>query len=151
MPVGAMGKLHLVLLALHVFSLLFWVGSLVSITRVMASAEGEPEAVRARLAATARKIYRTVSSPWMGVATLAGLGMVAVMNGVYFRYGWFHGKLTAAIVMLALHFVLGSRVRAAEAGGLTDDAARSARALQLGVLAAAALAVGFVVVLKNWR
>jgi uncharacterized membrane protein len=144
-----MEKLHLALLALHVFSLLFWVGSLVSITRVMAAADGEPDAVRARLAATARKIYRSVASPWMGIATLTGLGMVAVMRGAYFRYGWFHGKLTVAIVMLALHFVLGSRVRAAESAGLTDEAARGARSLQLGVLASAALAVFFVIVLKN--
>jgi putative copper export protein len=41
-------RLHVLLLALHVFSLLFWVGSLVSITRVMAAAVGESDAVRAR-------------------------------------------------------------------------------------------------------
>lgn len=146
-----MARLHVLLLALHVFSLLFWVGSLVSITRVMAAAVGEPDAVRARLAATARKIYRAVASPWMGIATLTGLGMIGVMHGAYFHYGWFHGKLTVAIVMLALHFVLGSRVRAAEASGLTDEAANGARAIQLGVLVSAALAVGAVIVLKNWH
>ena len=59
-----MEKAHVALLALHVFSLLFWVGSLVSITRVLSAGDGEPEAVRARLAATARKIYRSVASPW---------------------------------------------------------------------------------------
>lgn len=146
-----MEKAHVALLALHVFSLLFWVGSLVSITRVLSAGDGEPEAVRARLAATARKIYRSVASPWMGVATLAGLGMIAVMRGAYFHFGWFHGKLAVAIVMLALHFVLGSRVRSAESNGLTDDVARGARSLQLGVLAASALAVFFVIVLKNLR
>jgi protoporphyrinogen IX oxidase len=149
MSPGAMQKAHLALLALHVFSLLFWVGSLVSITRVMAAAEGETDAVRARLAATARKIYRAVASPWMGVATLTGFGMIGVMHGAYFRFGWFHGKFTVALAMLALHFVLGSRVRGAEANGLTDEAAKGARALQLGVLVCAALAVLFVIVLKN--
>lgn len=144
-----MEKLRIILLALHVFSLLFWVGSLVSITRVMSAAEGEADAVRARLASTARKIYRAVASPWMGVATLTGFGMIGVVHGAYFRFGWFHGKLTAAIVMLALHFVLGSKVRTAEATGLTDDIARGFRSLQLGVLACAAAAVTFVVVLKN--
>ena len=73
------------------------------------------------------------------------------MHGSYFRYGWFHGKLTVAIVMLALHFVLGSRVRGAEVSGLTDEAANGARAIQLGVLVSAALPVGAVIVLKNWR
>lgn len=145
-----MNRLHVILLGLHVFSLLFWVGSLVSITRVLAAGQGESDAVRARLAGTARRIYRAVASPWMGIATLTGLGMIGVMHGAYFRFGWFHGKLTVAIVMLALHFVLGSRVRGAEANGLTDDVAAGARGLQLGVLIAAALAVVFVVVLKNW-
>lgn len=149
MHAADMEKVRILLLALHVFSLLFWVGSLVSITRVLSAADGESDAVRARLAATARKIYRAVASPWMGVATLTGFGMIGVMHGAYFRFGWFHGKLTAAIVMLALHFVLGARVRVAETNGLTDDIARGARTLQLGVLACAALAVGFVVVLKN--
>lgn len=138
---------HVALLALHVFSLLFWVGGLASITRVMSSGLGEPDEARKRFAALARKLYRTVASPWMGVATLTGFGLVA-LDPAYFRQGWFHGKLTAAIAMLALHFVLGSRVRAAEANGLTDDAARSARNLQLAVLVITAVAVFCVVVLR---
>jgi uncharacterized membrane protein len=146
----AMSKLHLILLGLHVFAQLFWVGSLVSITRIMGAAQGEAEAVRARLASTARHVYRTVSSPWMGVALLTGLAMIA-HNTLYFRMPWFHGKLTAAIVMLALHFVIGARVRGAEAQGLNDDAARSMRGLQLGVLLAALGAVLTVVVQKNWH
>lgn len=146
-----MTRVHLVLLAFHVLSLLLWVGSLVSITRVLSAAQGEPEAVvRARLASVARKIYRAVASPWMGIATLTGLAMVGVARGAYFHFGWFHGKLTAALVMLGLHFMLGARVRAAEASGLTDEAAQSARGLQLAVLAVAALTVGFVVVMKSW-
>ncbi len=145
-----MGKLSVVLLALHVFSLLFWVGSLVSITRVMAAGVGEPDAVRARLAAVARRIYRTVSSPWMGVATLTGLGMIGAAGGAHFRMGWFHGKFTMALVMLGLHFALGTKVRAAEASGLTDQAAEGVKPFQHGVLLVAAATVGFVVVMKYW-
>lgn len=151
MPGGAMARLSFALLALHVFSVLFWVGSLVSVTRVMTSAAGEAEAVRARLAAVARKIYRSVSSPWMGIALLTGVGMIALQRGAHFQIGLFHGKLTAVLVMLALHFTLGSKVRAAEANGLTDEAAGSARALQIGVLVAAALAVGSIIAMKHWQ
>ncbi len=148
-----MNAVQLVLLALHVLALMFWVGSLVSITRVLAAGQGDPEGgpVRARLAATARKLYRVVASPWMGVAVLTGLGMIAVAHGEYFHHGWFHGKLAAAIAMLALHFTLGARVRTAEATGLTDETIRRVRALQLGVLVSAALAVGFIVVWKGLR
>lgn len=140
-----------VLLATHVLSLLLWIGSLVSITRVITAGAGEEPAVQARYAALARRLYRTVSSPWMGIATLAGFGMIAAARGAYFRYGWFHGKFTLALVMLALHFVLGARVRAAEAAGRTDGVAPQMRALQLGVLVTAALAVFCVIVLKTVR
>jgi uncharacterized membrane protein len=151
MALGAMQRVTLVLLALHVLANLLWVGSLVSITRVITSAVGEPDAVRARFAAVARRIYRTVASPWMGIATLTGLAMIGVAQGAYFRFGWFHGKFTVALVMLGLHFVLGARVKAAEVSGIDEKTAASARALQLGVLGAAALAVLFVIVLKSWR
>lgn len=146
-----MQRVYLVLLALHVLADLLWVGSLVSITRVITSAAGEPEAARPRFAAAARRIYRTVSSPWMGVATLTGLAMIGVMAGQHFRFGWFHGKFTAALVMLGLHFALGARVRAAEANGIDEKSAGAMRSLQLGVLGAAAAAVVFVIVLKSWR
>jgi protoporphyrinogen IX oxidase len=139
------------LLATHVLALLLWIGSLVSITRVITAGVGEEPAVQAKLAALARRIYRTVASPWMGIATLAGVGMIAVAKGAYFHYGWFHGKLTLGLVMLALHFVLGARVRAAEAAGRTDGVAPQMRALQLGVLVTAALAVFSVIVLKALR
>lgn len=138
-----------VLLATHVLSLLLWIGSLVSITRVLTAGATEEPAVQAKFAALARRIYRTVSSPWMGVATLAGFGMIGVARGAYFRLGYFHGKFTMALIMLALHFVLGARVRAAEAAGRTDGVASQMRLLQLGVLITAALAVFCVLVLKN--
>lgn len=140
-----------ILLATHVLSLLLWIGSLVSITRVITAGVGEEPAVQAKFAALARRIYRTVSSPWMGIATIAGFAMIGVAKGAYFRFGWFHGKLTLALVMLALHFVLGARVRSAEAAGRTDGVAPQMRVLQLGVLVAAALAVLCVIVLKSLR
>jgi len=83
------------------------------------------------------------------LASLAGFAMIAVAKGAYFHFGWFHGKFTLALVMLALHFVLGARVRAADAAGRTDGVAPQMRVLQLGVLATAALAVICVIVLKS--
>ena len=87
----------------------------------------------------------------MGFALLTGLGMIGALHGEQFKHGWFHGKFTLALVMLALHFVLGARVRAAEAAGRTDGVAPQMRVLQLGVLVTAALAVVCVIVLKALR
>lgn len=139
---------YALVLSLHVFSLLLWIGSLVSITRTLSSAAGEPEAVRARLAVTARRLYRVVASPWMGLAVLSGLAMIAMLKGGQFRFGWFHAKLTFAIALLALHFVIGSRVRRAESDGLTAETDNTVRRLQLGVMAAALLTVFCAIGLK---
>lgn len=140
-----------ILTAVHLLSLMFWIGSMVSITRVMTSAAEQSEAVKSHMAAVARKIYRSVSSPWMGFALLSGLGLLAAAGGLQLRHGWFHGKLTAVIVMLALHFYLGAQVRGAEKTGITADTVKSMRAVQLAVLLTATIAVSFIVVWKGLR
>ncbi|MFO0626342.1 MAG: CopD family protein [Polyangiales bacterium] len=138
-------------LALHLLAVILWVGSLVSITRLLGVALASTGEARARLADAARTLYKTVSSVWMGVALLAGLGLIALTPGI-FRLSYFHPKLTAAIVMLALHFVLGAKVRKAQATAGDDAAFRAAlasvRGLQIAVLAVAALAVASVTILK---
>jgi hypothetical protein len=57
--------------------------------------------------------------------------------------------VTSALLMLVIHWVLGSRVRNAEAKELTDEIAHGARTLRLGVLVVSALAMVCVVILKN--
>jgi len=143
--------LYPVLLAVHVLSLLLWVGGLVSITRLLAGAGADDAPARATLARSARGLYRSVASPWMGIALLTGLGMIGALHGEQFKHGWFHGKFTLALVMLALHFVLGARVRRVEAQGLTDADIGWVRTLQLAVLGVAAGAVFCVIVLKAMR
>lgn len=144
-------NLSVTLLAVHVLAVIVWVGSLVSITRVLGVANDLQGDARARVTDSARAVYRGVSSPWMGVALLVGLVMIATTPGI-FRMHWFHPKLTAALVMLALHFVLGVKVRKAQAA--SDDAAftaalSSVRALQAGIFGTAAVAVASVTILKG--
>ncbi|MFO0625805.1 MAG: CopD family protein [Polyangiales bacterium] len=139
------------LLAAHVLAVVFWVGSLVSITRLLSLAKTLSGDARAKLTDGARAVYRSVSSSAMGIALLAGLGLIAA-NTAIFRMGWFHPKLTSALVMLGLHFVLGAKVRKAQAA--PDDAAyqsavASLGALQWAVVLTAALAVFAVIVLKT--
>ena len=123
-----------ILLATHVLSLLLWIGSLVSITRVITAGAGEEPAVQAKLAALARRIYRGVASPWMGIATIAGFAMIAVAKGAYFRFGWFHGKFTVALVMLGLHFVLGARVTGTQIKGAKSKAQQVEVAIEGGAV-----------------
>ena len=123
-------ELRLAVVAVHILSLFLWIGSLVSMTRVLSSADGEPDLVRARLATTARKLYRVVASPWMGIAVLTGALLIVLypqnwqaqdmaISGTHwlFKQGFFHAKLTGVLVLLALHFTLGARIRRAERDG----------------------------------
>lgn len=144
-------NLTITVLAVHVLAVILWVGSLVSITRVLALALDSAGDGRARLADAARGVYKTVSSVWMGVALLAGVALIVLTPGI-FRMHWFHPKLTAGVVMLGLHFFLGVKVRKAQAAGADDAGFRAAlasvRMIQVAVLAAAALAVSSVTILK---
>ena len=161
MPVSTPSVVYLVTAALHVLSLLLWIGSLVSITRVLGAADGEADAVRAKLASTARKIYRAVASPWMGIAVLTGIVLMLRypqnwqarsldMSGTrwLFKQGFWHTKLLGVVVMLALHFVLGGRVRRAEREGAPPGQAATMRGVQIGVLVTAAVIVMCIYV---WR
>src|SRR5262249_45736118 len=133
---------RLFIVALHVLSLLLWIGSLVSITRVLASAEGETDDVRAKLAGAARKGYRAVASPWMGIAVITGIILVVTAPAHEFRgqtlagwrwlfkQGFWHTKLLGVVLLLALHFVLGARVRRAERDGVAAPVARAMRGIQ---------------------
>ncbi len=144
-------QLYPVLLGLHVLSLLLWVGGLVSITQLLAGAGSDNDAVRTALARSARGLYRSMASPWMGFALLTGLGMIGALHGEQFKHGWFHGKFTLALVMLGVHFVIGARVRRVEAQGMSDADVRWARTLQFVVLSVAAGAVFCAIVLKAMR
>ncbi|MEZ4392087.1 MAG: CopD family protein [Polyangiales bacterium] len=144
-------NLTVTLLAVHVLAVILWVGSLVSITRLLGVAKDLQGDARARVTDGARAVYRGVSSPWMGIALLVGLALIALTPGI-FRMHWFHPKLTAALVMLALHFTLGVKVRKAQAAAGDDvayaAALSSVRALQAGIFGTAAVAVSAVTILK---
>lgn len=161
MPASTPSLAYLATAALHVLSLLLWIGSLVSITRVLGAADGESDAVRAKLAATARKVYRAVASPWMGIAVLSGVVLMLRypqnwqartldISGArwLFKQGFWHTKLLGVVVMLGLHFILGARVRRAEREGVPPGQAATMRAVQIGVLFTAAVIVTCIYV---WR
>lgn len=165
MPPAAMPPLgRLAMSALHVLSLMFWIGSLVSITRVLAAAQGEAGTTRDKLASSARKLYRVVASPWMGLALISG-GFLALTSprpagalaagasglNWLFTQGWWHAKLAGALALLALHFVLGARVRRAQREDLTENDVIHLRGVQVGVLVVTALTVSAAVIWKRAR
>jgi putative membrane protein len=135
-----------IVLALHVLSNVVWIGSIAAVG-VLVSKSADPELdakSRAAVGAGARAIYRTLAAPAFTVSFVFGVALVARDPGGYFRQGWFHGKLAAALAVIAFHHVIGARSKRAAAGTLSGDG--GARAMTIGLLVAAAAAVFFVIV-----
>ena len=95
--------------AIHIIGIVFWMGGLLMLTRVMAVAESPTPA-----------LIRGVKRLWMGY-TLPGL-LIVVISGVYqllFRglsfyfgpgQGWFHSKLTGIVVLIVITALLAKQV-----------------------------------------
>ncbi len=133
-----------ILIALHVLFNLVWIGAIAAVGLLVAKSASVEGAARTTIGAAARSIYRTLAAPAFGLSFISAIALVARDPGGYFRQGWFHGKITAALVVIALHHVIGGRAKRAEAGTLSGDG--GARAMTIALLVASAVAVFMVIV-----
>lgn len=93
-------------LALHIISLVMWVGGILILTRVIhqfVKLNGDVKL----LAAISKKIYFGWILSGCALAILTGLYQISV-NGAkhYFSQGWFHGKLTLVIILIIITGIL---------------------------------------------
>ncbi len=94
--------------ALHLITMVVWFAGLLSIFRVfwLHLQHRQHAQVAESYAALERKILYAISHPAMGLTLLFGIGMV-VLNPNLFAQGWFHGKLTALILLMAFQIHAG--------------------------------------------
>jgi putative membrane protein len=128
------------LVSLHVFANLVWIGSIAGAGFLLARS-GEKEEDKA-FASAAAWLYQRVATPAFGVSFLAGVGRLALEPSTYMHAHWFHGKLTFALVVIALHHVIGARAKKARAGSM--QRAKSGAILSVALLCATLLSVLFV-------
>ncbi len=131
------------LVFVHVFANLVWIGSIAA-TAVALSSQGSGD-LKAR-AATALAIYKKLATPAFGISFLAGLGRLLLDPGLYFvSTKYMHGKLTFALIVIALHHIIGARAKRA-AGPESKDPGNVA--VLSAVLLISAGAAAFFVLLK---
>jgi putative membrane protein len=111
---GASGKspamLPQVVVALHVFAVILWIGSIASAGWLLANRGSAPTPEQGKAAVElALGLYRRVAAPAFVMAFSAGLIRVLMDRDAYLKAHWFHGKLTLALVVIALHHILGAR------------------------------------------
>jgi protoporphyrinogen IX oxidase len=134
-----------IFLAVHVFANTVWIGSIATVGWLLVEAERANDPSIAKLA---RNLYQRAATPAFGVSFVAGVGRLLSDPAAYMRLHWFHGKLTAALAVIALHHILGARARRAAAAGAGPGGPSGSR--QAGrssaILTGATLACAFVTV-----
>ncbi len=100
---------------IHVLCVFIWVGNLLALSRFMGYHVKEEANVQARLARLYRRMYLFVGVPTMIIAVT--LGMVLLTNVTLKNSGgWFHMKLVFILAIIACDLVIGSRIKALNAG-----------------------------------
>lgn len=98
---------------LHVLCNLVWIGSILSVAVALVSGRESPETA----GKIARAIYQRVSTPAFGLSFLTAIVLLVMHWKLYMVVThWMHGKLTAALVVIAIHHVIGARAKALASG-----------------------------------
>ncbi len=132
------------LIVLHVTANLVWIGAIASVGWLVSAATktGDPSA-----AVLGRQLYLKAATPAFLVSFLCGAGRFAMDPSYYIHLHWFHGKLTAALVVIALHHVIGGKARRVASGSM--QAGRGGGILVGALLACAFLSVTLVIFRQN--
>ena len=145
MPSSAVFRLFV---ALHVTANVVWIGALLSVALILSRAAAAPPGgvPAADLGQLARTVHVRLAVPAFITSFAAGVANIAQAPVAYAHLPWFHAKLTFALVVIALHHVLGARAR--RVGGGDVAAARGAGVLAAVVFGCATITV-FLGVLKG--
>ena len=129
----------LVVIALHVAAVVAWIGGDLAIA-VVATSEAGDEKLRGTLA---RKLYQRIAAPGFALAFVLGLYKLGtgwhaatvdangIVAGGYAKAPWMHVKLTLALVVIAVHHVMGARAKK-----MMNDGAKPGPMGVLGVVVA---------------
>ena len=132
------------LLTLHITANLVWIGSIACVGWLVAAAAKAQDRSAAVLA---RGLYLRVAMPAFLVSFLCGALQLSMAPAAYMHLHWFHAKLTTALVVIALHHILGAkakRLAAAAAGENSSESMQGGRSG--GILTGALLASAFLTV-----
>lgn len=108
------------LLVFHILGVIFWIGSLLIVTRVLAIHTEETSAeARATLARLERVLFNRMAHPAAAVVVLVGIALISTNPHYYLRAHWLHAKLLLVGLMVGLDLWLYARASAFQAGRST--------------------------------
>ena len=102
-----------VVIALHIFGVVFWLGSLLVIATLLGLVPEEVGVAKERFIVATRRLFDVGCN--VGAAVTVGLGILLVLlEPEVLRHGWFHLKLLLVVIVLLLHVRLYRRIAALE-------------------------------------
>lgn len=121
-----------------------WIGSIACVGwLVFAAAKAEDRSA----AVLARGLYLRVAMPAFLVSFLFGGLQLAMAPAAYMHLHWFHAKLTFALVVIALHHVLGAKAKRLATAAARENSSESMQGGRSGgILTGALLASAFLTV-----
>jgi putative membrane protein len=103
-------------LVFHIIGLVFWLGSLLVVTQILAlHTEEASSETRATLGRLESKLLRGLAHPGAAIMVITGIVLVS-REPSYLREHWLHAKLLLVVVLIALDLRLTFRVRALQQG-----------------------------------
>jgi len=103
-------------LVFHIIGLVFWLGSLLVVTQILAMhVEETSPATRAALGRLESRLLKGLAHPGAAIMVITGTILVT-QDPNYLRETWLHLKLLLVVVLIALDLRLTFRVRGFQAG-----------------------------------
>jgi protoporphyrinogen IX oxidase len=133
-------------LVFHILGLVFWLGSLLVVTRVLAihTEETAPEA-RAALGRLESKLLKGFTHPGAAIMVITGFILVA-QDPNYLREHWLHAKLLLVVILVVLDLRVTFRAKAFREG--TIELSRGECMGLHGAIALVFLAIVILVLVK---
>jgi putative membrane protein len=130
-----MTALYQLLVAFHVAANLVWIGAILSVSLALVSRAADGRAG----AQIAYELYRKLAVPAFVVSFVCALTRLMLSLELYFvETKYMHGKLLFAVIVIALHHVIGARAKAMSTGRRSSPGPVGVLALLLLVSAVAA-------------
>jgi putative membrane protein len=105
------------ILVFHLIGLVFWLGSLLTVTHILAAHAGEPSVeVRQALGRLEMKLLKGLAHPGAALMVISGVVMIFTNPGYYLHATWLHLKLLLVVVLIVLDLRVTFRARAFQSG-----------------------------------
>jgi putative membrane protein len=91
----------------HIFFLFLWLGSLFFLSRLLARIDRVEKRVHEEMIPLLQKIYWTTELPSMCIVIVLGLALFMIKGVSLMKGGWFHMKLTFALLLIVTDILMG--------------------------------------------